>query len=182
MRFGRFSLVGLLGAAVQVFVADLLIRRAHWPPAAAAAIAVEAAVLHNYFWHERFTWRDRNCSRGKRASRLVRFHVANGLVSMAGNALIISCLTAAGIGPRISALAAIACCSPMNFLLADGWVYRDFEPSLASRFWSCSRERPAKARHAPVSTKSPFSLRSQSAETSGCGVSSMSHGVRSKNA
>jgi putative flippase GtrA len=31
----------------------------HFPYLAATALAVEAAVVHNFFWHERFTWADR---------------------------------------------------------------------------------------------------------------------------
>lgn len=58
-RFGRFNLVGLMGAALQLVLLDLLIERFGLPGIVAAPIAVETAVLHNFFWHERFTWRDR---------------------------------------------------------------------------------------------------------------------------
>ena len=42
-----------------------------WPYAPAAAAAVELAVLNNFFWHERWTWRDRTLLRG-RTARLVQ--------------------------------------------------------------------------------------------------------------
>ena len=58
-QFGRFNLVGLLGAVFQLLVYRLIMTRLDLPEAAASVIAVEAAVLHNFFWHERFTWRDR---------------------------------------------------------------------------------------------------------------------------
>jgi len=54
-QFGRFNLVGLLGAVLQLLVYRLVMRRLDLPEAAASAIAVEIAVLHNFFWHERFT-------------------------------------------------------------------------------------------------------------------------------
>ena len=45
----------------------------------ATAIAVEAAVLHNFCWHQRWTWRDRRAaSRTTAVRRLGRFHLLNG--------------------------------------------------------------------------------------------------------
>ena len=183
MRFGRFSLTGLLGAALQVLLIELLIKRLRLPAATATAIAVEAVVLHNFVWHERFTWRDCGGS-GLRetALRLCQFHFSNGLVSIAGNTLLVHYLVGRGLTPRLAALAAIAACSPLNFLAADRWVYRDSARSVASRFRSCSRERSASARQAPPSTKFVFSSRSHKPDMSGCGVSRMSQGAPSRNA
>ena len=124
-RFGRFSLAGALGAGVQVTVFALLVKRLHLAGAAAAPIAVETALLHNFLWHERFTWADRPSPGWRaRAARLWRFHAANGLVSLAGNTVLtwalVDCLGAPGLP---SAAAAIALCAPLNFWLADRWVY-----------------------------------------------------------
>ncbi|HJT86407.1 MAG TPA: GtrA family protein [Bryobacteraceae bacterium] len=125
LRFGRFNAVGLLGAALQLMVFYSLMRALDLPAAAAAFVAVEAAVLHNFFWHERFTWRDRQTAGlRQRAVRLGRFHAANALVSLAGNTAVAALLVDWLHAPAIpSALAAIALCAPVNFLLADRWVY-----------------------------------------------------------
>lgn len=120
MRFGKFSAVGALGAAVQAVLFALLVRARVAPPAA-AAIAVELVVLHNFCWHERVTWRDR---RGAGiAARLGRFHAANGAVSIVGNAAVVWALTRWGAPPLAAQAAAIALCAPVNFWVADRWVY-----------------------------------------------------------
>ncbi len=119
MRFGKFGAVGMVGAAVQVAMFAVLTR---WmPPAGAAAVAVELTVLHNFAWHERVTWRDRAVAGVWR--RLWRFHAANGLVSIAGNAAVVWALTGVGAPALAAQGAAIAVCAPVNFWVADRWVY-----------------------------------------------------------
>jgi len=124
-RFGRFGMVGVLGAALQVILVDLLTRCSHLPAIVAMPIAVEMALWHNFFWHERFTWRDRGSAGFRqRAIRLARFHVSNGLVSLAGNTVLTYCLVEQLKAPVLpSAVAAIAVCAPVNFWVADRWVY-----------------------------------------------------------
>lgn len=124
-RFGVFSLVGAVGAVLQVMLFGLLTKALRLPPAAAMAIAVELVVLHNFLWHDRLTWRDRGVVGFRdRALRLFRFHVANGLVSLAGNTLLAWWLVQVLKFPAIwSAALGIAVCAPVNFLVADRWVY-----------------------------------------------------------
>ncbi len=125
MRFGKFSLVGLAGAVVQLAVFSALVRIRHWPATPTALLAVEIAVLHNFLWHERFTWRDREpLNLRRRILRLWRFHAANGLVSLAGNAALTYVLVEwLEVPAMISAAAAIGLCAPLNFYLADLWVW-----------------------------------------------------------
>jgi dolichol-phosphate mannosyltransferase len=132
LRFGRFNLVGLAGAGVQLLAFSLLMHLSHLRPAEAAPIAVEIAVLHNFLWHERFTWRDREPPHWRRtAGRFWRFHAANGLISVFGNAAVTYCLVEwLHVPALLSAAAAIAFCTPANFLAADRWVYA---PECASR-------------------------------------------------
>ena len=124
-RFGRFNMVGALGAALQILLFDLLMKCLRMPEVVATPIAVEIAVLHNFFWHERFTWRDRrSIGLRQRAVRLWRFHVTNGLISLVGNTALTYWLVEQLKSPALpSAVAAIAFCAPLNFLLADRWVY-----------------------------------------------------------
>lgn len=124
-RFGRFSLVGLMGAALQLLVLVLLTHCFDIRRVAAAAAAVELTILHNFLWHERFTWRDRNVtSIRQRSIRLCRFHAGNGLISLVGNMALIYFLVERLKLPVVpSAVAAIALCAAANFLLADRWVY-----------------------------------------------------------
>lgn len=127
-RFGKFSLVGILGAGMQVVLFDLLLDRLHLPGPAAAPIAVELVILHNFLWHERFTWRDRrSAGLRERASQLWRFHAANGFVSLAGNTVLVYGLVQVLKMPALlSAAVAILICAPVNFVIADRWVYRRY--------------------------------------------------------
>ena len=60
--------------------------RLHLHYLVATALAVELAVLHNFVWHERFTWKDRAGGPWRAVvRRLLRFHAGNGLVSLLGN-------------------------------------------------------------------------------------------------
>ena len=118
-RFGRFSLVGLMGAGLQVLLVSWLTPRIGL---AATPVAVQIVILHNFLWHERFTWSDRGP--GRVAIRLWRFHAGNGLISLVGNTVLMYLLVERLNAPvALAAAAAIAVCSLLNFLVADRWVY-----------------------------------------------------------
>ncbi len=55
-RWLRFNAVGLAGIVVQLAALAALKQWTDLPVLAATAIAVEIAVLHNFYWHERWTW------------------------------------------------------------------------------------------------------------------------------
>ena len=57
-RGARFIWVGAGGFMVQVVTLHAL-AAAGLPYTVATALAVEAAILHNFIWHERWTWGDR---------------------------------------------------------------------------------------------------------------------------
>ena len=124
-RLGKFNLVGLLGAALQLLLLDVLTKCFHMPVLAAMPVAVEIVVFHNFAWHEGFTWRDRQLkSVRQRTVRLWRFHASNGLTSLLGNTLLAYFLVERLNAPVLpSAIGAILFCSLINFLVADRWVY-----------------------------------------------------------
>jgi putative flippase GtrA len=59
VRWLKFNFVGAIGIVVQFGVLFLLKSVEHVHYLVATVVAVEAAVLHNFVWHERFTWADR---------------------------------------------------------------------------------------------------------------------------
>jgi putative flippase GtrA len=87
----------------------------------ATAVAVEAAVLHNFAWHQNFTWNDR---RGGILGRLARFHLTNGAISLLGNLALMRVLVG-GLGmPLLPAnLLSITACFVANFFAADRVVF-----------------------------------------------------------
>ena len=125
MRFWRFNGVGVAGFVVQIAILALLVHTGmHY--LAATAFAVEAAVLHNFLWHERWTWRDRPAAGSARFDRLWRFHVLNGLVSLAGNLLIMRLLVGLVRMQPIEANAiAVLACALVNFTASDRLVFRE---------------------------------------------------------
>ena len=88
-RWTMFNAVGVVGLLFQLSWLAVLrdVLGLHY--LIAAAIAIELTVLHNFSWHVRWTWADRPISRAGLISRLVRFHVTNGVVSLAGNVAVI---------------------------------------------------------------------------------------------
>jgi len=122
-RLVAFVTVGTIGFFIQITTLVLLNRAADWPYQPATAVAVELAILHNFWWHEHWTWRDRVMSTST-AVRLVRFHTSNGCVSLAGNLLAtvvlvehfdLDVVTANAVAVVLTCLG--------NFLLAERWVF-----------------------------------------------------------
>ncbi len=115
-----------MGIVVQMSVLLALTSHTKLGYLPATGLAVEAAILHNFLWHERWTWADRaKGGAGGLLRRLLCFHLANGLFSMAGN-LVFMRLFVEQLGmDYIPANAlAIALCSILNFMAGDRLVYR----------------------------------------------------------
>jgi hypothetical protein len=58
IRWLKFNLVGGIGIAVQLLMLVVLKTGLHLDYLIATALAVETTVVHNFLWHERFTWAD----------------------------------------------------------------------------------------------------------------------------
>jgi putative flippase GtrA len=125
-RWLRFNFVGALGIGVQLTALALLANGFGVNYLVATAIAVETAVLHNFVWHERFTWAERGGAGARAvAKRLVRFHAGNGLVSLVGNLALMRLLVGAiGVPPLAANAIAIAACSLLNFAIGEWVVFR----------------------------------------------------------
>ncbi len=125
IRWMKFNLVGSLGIGVQLATLWML-TSAGVSYMIATALAVEAAVLHNFAWHERFTWVDRtDGSVINSIGRLLRFNLTTGAVSILGNLLIMRLLVGgSNVKPIVANLISIAVCSLANFIVSDRWVFR----------------------------------------------------------
>jgi len=125
VRWLKFNAVGAAGIVLQLAVLFALKSGLHVSYLMATALAVEAAVVHNFLWHERFTWPDRvQPSWRESLPRLVRFNVTTGVVSIAGNLAVTGILVGAG-GLNFMAANAIAivACSLFNFVVSDRYVF-----------------------------------------------------------
>ena len=129
-RWLKFNAVGAAGIVVQLAALWLLksVFRIYY--LAATALAVEIAVLHNFFWHERWTWKDRTAAHRGSFGRLVRFNLSNGLISIAVNLVFMRILTGVFRWPYLLAnLVAIAAGSLANYLASDRFVFISPKPS-----------------------------------------------------
>jgi putative flippase GtrA len=124
-RWTRFVVIGILGFLVQIATLALLTSCAGWTWLPATIVSVELAVVHNFVWHARRTWRHRP---GRWGARFVRFQLTNGLASIAGNAALMMVLVRMLGLPAVRANAlAVTAISVVNFVAADRWVFRSTE-------------------------------------------------------
>jgi putative flippase GtrA len=121
-RWLKFSAVGATGIAVQLVTLALLLRLAGMHYLLATALAVEASVLHNFVWHRRWTWSDRqltNCG-----ALLLKFNLTNGALSLIGNLIFMWLFVGTvGLDARLANVITISICALANFLLSDKFVF-----------------------------------------------------------
>jgi putative flippase GtrA len=123
-RTFKFSLVGAVGIGVQLVVlAALTGLKINY--LLATCLAVESAIIHNFLWHQSFTWRDRSCTRKIEViARFARFHFSNGLISLVGNLLLMRVLVGRlGLTVIVANLISISLCFVANFMASDRWVF-----------------------------------------------------------
>ena len=126
IRWLKFNAVGGLGIVVQLAALAVATRILHINYLVATGLAVEAAVIHNYLWHERFTWADR--PEKSNLIRFLKFNLTTGTLSILGNMAVMRIL----VGEcKMNYLAAnvvtIATCSIANYLLSDRVVFQRIE-------------------------------------------------------
>ena len=136
-RWLKFNFVGAIGIVVQFAALFFLKTMLHIDYLVATAFAVEAAVVHNFVWHEQFTWVDRMRS-GRLAPswrssalRLLRFNVTTGAVSLVGNLALMKVLVGIGhVNYLLANALSIALCSVANFLVSETWVFQEARPGI----------------------------------------------------
>lgn len=123
IRWMKFNLVGVIGAAVQLMALATLNRR--WPGQflIASSVALELTLVHNFIWHLLYTWRDRQ-DVAPWQSRFVQFHCSTGIISLLGNLglmrLFVRDLHLAVLPAN---LLAILCCAVVNFYVGNRWTF-----------------------------------------------------------
>ena len=121
-RWCVFNAVATVGFAVQLgILAGLVQLGLHYVPS--TLIAVEAAVIHNFLWHRRWTWSDRTRPDAWQ-TRFWRFQLLNGAVSVLGNLVVMRILVDGAHIPIVAANAlAAGICGLVNFTLSDRLVF-----------------------------------------------------------
>lgn len=120
-RLYLFALVGLSGVVVNMAV-FLALSRAGLVPEAAAPVSAVAAMVSNFIWNERFTYRDRRSGQvGGRAFRAVATQavgvgVDTGIVALAHSVF--------GLPGALANLLGILVAAGWNYGIFSTWVWR----------------------------------------------------------
>jgi len=121
----KFNAVGIVGVGVQLAALGVFRSGLKWTIPVSTVAAVECAVLHNFVWHERWTWAHRGLEMAGIPGRLLRFNVSNGLISIVGNLALMELLAVRlHLNYMISNLVAIGACSLINFFVSDKLVFK----------------------------------------------------------
>jgi putative flippase GtrA len=122
IRFLRFALAGTSGFVVQVGAMAVLTSLLGINYLIATVIAVEAAILANFVWHQRWTFRDRS---GAWLERLIQFNALTAITSIVGSLFLTAFLVEAiGWHPVLANIASVIGLSLLNFVGADRLVFR----------------------------------------------------------
>ena len=124
-RWIAFGSVGALGFGVQFATLVLLTGWMEANYLLATAIAVELAILNNFFWHQRWTWSDRGGGgAGRVVARLLRYNAGTALTSIGGNlALMWVFVSWFEIHYAIANVLSVLALSIANFLYCDRLVF-----------------------------------------------------------
>jgi putative flippase GtrA len=124
-RWLKFNAVGGVGIVVQLVALAAFRSWLKLDYLLATALAVEIALVHNFLWHERYTWADRPATGAMQSlARLAKFNASNGAVSMVGNLGLMRLLVGEMSFNYVAAnLIAVVVCSLVNFLLSDRFVF-----------------------------------------------------------
>jgi putative flippase GtrA len=125
LRWIKFNAVGGIGIGVQLAALAVFRSWLKMDYLLATGLAVEIAVIHNFLWHERFTWADRPAAhRMQSLFRFAKFNATNGAVSILGNLVLMRLLVGKlKFNYIASNCFAIVACSLLNFLLGDRIVF-----------------------------------------------------------
>lgn len=140
VRWWKFNFVGAIGIGVQFAALFVLKSVLGFDYLFATAFAVEAAVVHNFVWHEQFTWVDRiksdrikseriqsqalQTSWRRSLPRFLRFNLTTGAVSIVGNLALMKVMVGEGhVNYLLANAIAIALCSVANFLVSNEWIF-----------------------------------------------------------
>jgi putative flippase GtrA len=117
-RILKFACVGCIGVAINTVVLYILSRWLGLPLAASSAVAVELAIISNYFINDRWTFAARAVS----VRRFAKFNVAS-LSGLSVNVATVWLLTRIGVYFIAANLLGITLGFASNYALSSVWVW-----------------------------------------------------------
>ena len=121
-RIVKFAIAGAGGFVVQIATLAALLA-AHVYYVAAIVVAVEAAILLNFVFHERWTWNDRGRESG--IARFLRFNALTAVTSIGGSIIVTTFLVeTVSISPIVANAISVIVLGAVNFVGSDRFVFR----------------------------------------------------------
>jgi len=123
-RFLKFATIGGSGILVNFSILYTLTEYAGIHYSISSLVAIEVAVMFNFFLNDRWTWKDRQ--NGSRLRRMLRFHLAAGVSAFFGNwSVLVFTTETLGVHYLFGNLLGIWAGSLMNFFINDAWTFRE---------------------------------------------------------
>jgi len=122
MRFGRLLKFGAVGATGVIINTSALYVLSRWlglPLLLSSGIAVELAIISNFFWNNRWTF----AGQGASLARFAKFNAAS-LVGLTFNVATVWGLTRTGLYFLIANLVGIGVGVTVNYACSVVWVWR----------------------------------------------------------
>ena len=125
----KFLCVGALGVVVNCVVLWCLVHLAGWHYLAAALVSIQVSILHNFLWHDRWTFKN-HPGRGTWFGRLGRYEVGT-CAGMAINWLALAVLVSWWHWPIMPAnVLGIGAGTVVNFVFSKLWAWHRPLPSV----------------------------------------------------
>jgi len=129
-RFLKFCLVGGGGVILNMGMLYLFTDIVGLYYLLSSIVAIEIAILNNFFWNDIWTWRDRRAKGPVQfLKRLLKYNVSANLSSFVGNIVTLWILTSIlGWYYMYANVVGIMVGVILNFSLNDRWTYRKRKP------------------------------------------------------
>ncbi len=119
-QLARFAVVGSGGYIVNISLYVLLLRVVGLHYLAAALLAFVVAVLNNYLWNRRWTFRAERAGLASQGARFVVVSTTSGAL----NLVLLDVLVSAGSGEIVAQVLSVLLVTPLNFVGNKLWAFR----------------------------------------------------------
>ena len=143
-RMARFAAVGALGTVVNLLIMALLLQLdVHY--IAAAVLATEAAIVHNFLMQERFVFADRRASAHGWRRRALTFVMFNNVETLVRMPLLVALVGPGGLQPVLAQGTTLVLAFFLRFLFVDSVVYGAAPPRYVTYVSRAVRRSPRPA-------------------------------------
>jgi dolichol-phosphate mannosyltransferase len=119
----KFLCVGAMGVVVNSAALWMLVHHLGWPYLVSSPVAIQLSIVHNFIWHDRWTFNDRRAN-GTWFARLKSYEVVT-LAGMALNWVLLMVLVGwAGQPLLLANLCGIAAGTLLNFAMSKLWAWK----------------------------------------------------------